>query len=158
MESLWAIDRGDGRAELANSPFFVRGVAIGDIVETSADDDGVRWAVRVVRPSNNCTIRLIVFRDKASAAARQSVVNAFLELGAGGEGIERFGMVSLDNPLDLAGGARPPSRRAPEPAKTCWRTTATTATFPEAVRENEEVVSVNTVSTWVLPSGVTVGR
>ena len=45
----------------------------------------------------------------------------------------------------------------PEPRKTCWRTTATTATFPEAVRENEEVVPVN-VSTWVLPSGVTVGR
>ena len=42
-------------------------------------------------------------------------------------------------------------------AKTCWRTTATTATFSEAVRENEEVVPVN-VSTWVLPSGVTVGR
>jgi urease subunit gamma len=29
--------------------------------------------------------------------------------------------------------------------------------FPEAVREIEEVVPVN-VSTWVLPSGVTVGR
>jgi hypothetical protein len=43
-------------------------------------------------------------------------------------------------------------------AKTCWRTTATTARFPEAVRENEEVVPVNAVSTWVLPSGVTVGR
>ena len=36
-------------------------------------------------------------------------------------------------------------------------TTATAASFPEAVRENEEVVPVN-VSTWVLPSGVTVGR
>lgn len=42
-------------------------------------------------------------------------------------------------------------------AKTRWRTTATTATVPEAVRENEEVVPVN-VSTWVLSSGVTVGR
>jgi hypothetical protein len=41
--------------------------------------------------------------------------------------------------------------------KTRWRTTATTATFPAAVRETEEVVPVN-VSTWVLPSGVTVGR
>ncbi len=38
-----------------------------------------------------------------------------------------------------------------------WRTTATTASFAEAVRDNEEVVPVN-VSTWVLPSGVTVGR
>lgn len=43
-------------------------------------------------------------------------------------------------------------------AKTRWRTTATAASFPEAVRENEEVVPVNAVSTWVLPSGVTVGR
>lgn len=38
------------------------------------------------------------------------------------------------------------------------RATAATATFPEAVRENEEVVPVNAVSTWVLPSGVMVGR
>jgi urease subunit gamma len=29
--------------------------------------------------------------------------------------------------------------------------------FSETVRQNEEVVPVN-VSTWVLPSGVTVGR
>ncbi|MFE6922023.1 hypothetical protein ACFVAV_13315 [Nocardia sp. NPDC057663] len=43
--------------------------------------------------------------------------------------------------------------------KTCWRTTAAAATFPEAVQETEEVVPVNAVSTWVLPSdGVTVGR
>lgn len=42
-------------------------------------------------------------------------------------------------------------------AKTCWRTTAATASFREAVREIEEVVPVN-VSTWVLPSGVMVGR
>lgn len=41
--------------------------------------------------------------------------------------------------------------------KNRWQTTATTATFSEAVRENQEVVSVN-VSTWVLSSGVTVGR
>lgn len=43
-------------------------------------------------------------------------------------------------------------------AETRWQAAATTANFPEAVRENEEVVPVNAVSTWVLPSGVTVGR
>jgi hypothetical protein len=42
--------------------------------------------------------------------------------------------------------------------ETRWRTTATTATLLAAVREIEEVVPVNAVSTWVLPSGVTVGR
>jgi hypothetical protein len=41
--------------------------------------------------------------------------------------------------------------------KTCWSNTATTATVPETVRENKEVVPVN-VSTWVLPSGIMVGR
>ena len=38
-----------------------------------------------------------------------------------------------------------------------WRTTATTVNLPKAVEESEEVVPVN-VSTWVLPSGVMVGR
>lgn len=38
-----------------------------------------------------------------------------------------------------------------------WRAAAAAATFAEAVRESEEVVPVN-VSTWVLSSGVTVGR
>lgn len=98
VESLWGIDRGAGMTELANTPFFVRGVAIGDVVETSADREGTRWAGKVVQPSQNCTIRLIVLRDGGSAAARQSVINAFHELGAGGEGIERFRMVSLDIP------------------------------------------------------------
>ncbi|MFD7320657.1 DUF4265 domain-containing protein [Streptomyces sp. NPDC059875] len=98
VESLWAIDRGDGTVELANTPFFVRGVAIGDIVETSTDDEGARWAGSVLRASANCTIRLIVLRDGGSAAARQSAINVFHELGAGGEGIEQFRMVSLDIP------------------------------------------------------------
>ena len=46
---------------------------------------------------------------------------------------------------------------ATEPPQNRWRTTTTTATLPEAVRENEEVVPVN-ISRWVLPSGATVGR
>ncbi|MGI5138394.1 MULTISPECIES: DUF4265 domain-containing protein [unclassified Streptomyces] len=103
-ESLWAIDQGDGTVQLDNIPWFVRGIACGDIVATEPDEDGVRWAGEVVRRSENCTIRLIVFRDGGSGAARQSVINAFQELGVEGEGIERFGMVALDVPptADLA--------------------------------------------------------
>ncbi len=68
------------------------------------DEEGVLWAGDVVRPSENCTIRLIVFREAGSGAARQSVLNAFHGLGVYGEGIERFGMVALDVPptADLA--------------------------------------------------------
>jgi hypothetical protein len=86
-----------------------------------------------------------------------------------------FDQPSLTDSLDPAmacarssrDAAAPPGRRSPASgsaasghgasAKTCWRITATTANLPEAVRENEEVVPVN-VSTWVLLSGVTVGR
>ncbi|WP_393954586.1 DUF4265 domain-containing protein [Streptomyces murinus] len=52
----------------------------------------------------NCTIRLIVRRCGGSGAVRQSVINAFHELGVCGEGIERFGMVAWDVPptADLA--------------------------------------------------------
>lgn len=39
-----------------------------------------------------------------------------------------------------------------------WRAGVPAASFAEAVRESEEVVPVNAVTTWVLPSGVAVGR
>ncbi|WP_326726103.1 DUF4265 domain-containing protein [Streptomyces sp. NBC_00243] len=62
------------------------------------------WADEVVRRSENCTIRLIVSRDGGSRAARQSVIDAFHELGVDGEGMKRFRMVALNVPptADLA--------------------------------------------------------
>lgn len=83
---------------------FVRGIACGDVVATEPDEEGVGWAGEVVRRSENCAIRLIVLRDGGSGAARQSVINAFKELGVDGEGIEPFRMVALDVPptADLA--------------------------------------------------------
>ncbi|MEU6174818.1 DUF4265 domain-containing protein [Streptantibioticus parmotrematis] len=104
VESLWAVDQGDGTARLDNIPWFVRGVACGDIVATEPDGDGTRWAGEVVRRSENCTIRLIVLRDGGSRPTRQTVINAFQHLGVDGEGVEQFGMVALDVPptADLA--------------------------------------------------------
>ncbi|MYT48122.1 hypothetical protein GTY89_38775 [Streptomyces sp. SID5471] len=50
------------------------------------------------------------------------------------------------------------SATGPSPTKTRWADHGAPASLPAAVRKNEEVVPVNAVSTWVLPSGVTVGR
>ncbi|MEU6323072.1 DUF4265 domain-containing protein [Streptomyces sp. NPDC047009] len=80
--------------QLDKIPWFVRGIACGDIVATEPDEEGVRWAGGVARRSENCTIRPIVFRDGGSGAARQSVINAFQVLGVDGEGRERFGTTS----------------------------------------------------------------
>jgi ABC-type glycerol-3-phosphate transport system substrate-binding protein len=60
-------------------------------------------------------------------------------------------------PRNAADGTTAPSG-GPRCRETCWRTTATTASFPDAVPENEEVVPVNALSTWALPSGAMVGR
>ncbi|MDQ0798247.1 DUF4265 domain-containing protein [Streptomyces sp. B1I3] len=98
VESLWAVDLGDGTVQLDNTPWFVRGVASGDIIKVELDGDGVFWAGETVRPSQNCTIRLIVLKDDGSAAARQSVLEIFHSLGTTGEGIERYRMVALDVP------------------------------------------------------------
>ncbi|WP_030758793.1 MULTISPECIES: DUF4265 domain-containing protein [unclassified Streptomyces] len=98
VESLWAVDLGDGTVRLDNTPWFVRGVASDDIVRVEVDDEGVRWAGEMVRASENCTIRLIVLKDGGSVDARQSVLEAFHRLGTTGEGIERFRMVALDVP------------------------------------------------------------
>ncbi|MFJ7157167.1 DUF4265 domain-containing protein [Streptomyces sp. NPDC101118] len=96
VESLWAVDLGDGTARLDNTPWFARGIADGDIVRVQPDDDGVLWAGDTVQPSQNCTIRLIVLKDGGSAGARQSALDAFHRLGATGEGIDQFRMVALD--------------------------------------------------------------
>ncbi|OIJ63182.1 DUF4265 domain-containing protein [Streptomyces mangrovisoli] len=98
VESLWAVDLGDGTVRLDNTPWFVRAVASGDIIRVEIDEDGVRWAAETVRASQNCTIRLIVLKDGGSAAARQSVLDVFHRLGTTGEGIEQFRMVALDVP------------------------------------------------------------
>lgn len=98
VESLWAIDLGDGTVRLDNTPWFVRGVASGDILAVEPDDEGALWAGETVQPSQNCTIRLIVLKDNGSAAARESVLKAFHRLGTTGEGIEHYRMVALDVP------------------------------------------------------------
>ena len=98
VESLWAVDLGDGTVRLDNTPWFVRGVASDDVVRVEVDEDGLRWAGETVRASENCTIRLIVMKDGGSTAARQSVLEVFHRLGTTGEGIEQYRMVALDVP------------------------------------------------------------
>ncbi|MEO3767752.1 DUF4265 domain-containing protein [Streptomyces sp. B5E4] len=100
VESMWAVDLGDGTVRLDNTPWFARGVASDDIIRVEVDAEGVRWAGETVRASENCTIRLIVLKDGGSGAARQKVLETFHRLGTTGEGLEQFRMVALDVPPD----------------------------------------------------------
>jgi hypothetical protein len=100
VESLWAVDLGDGTARLDNTPWFVCGVASDDIIRVGVDD-GVRSAGETVRASRNCPIRLIVLEDDGSTAARQTVLKtSTVSRRQPGEGIDRYRMVALDAPPD----------------------------------------------------------
>jgi hypothetical protein len=44
-EGLWAVPVSADTARVANVPFLQDGVAQGDIVRFTTDDNGVRWAV-----------------------------------------------------------------------------------------------------------------
>jgi hypothetical protein len=57
-EGLWATPLGGGAYRVANLPWFVPDVALGDVVRAEADRDGVLWAVERTEKSENCTIRV----------------------------------------------------------------------------------------------------
>lgn len=99
-EGLWATPVDEDLVRLDNNPWFARNVACGDIYRVRRDADGVLWAVECVEWSGNCTIRVIPFSAGPLAGNRQAVIDAFTPLGVDGEGIEQFGMVSLNVPPD----------------------------------------------------------
>jgi hypothetical protein len=101
-EGLWALPVGDDLFELDNNPWFAMNVAAGDVFRARPDGDGVLWAVERVRSSGNNTIRVIPSGSGPMAGDRQAVLDAFAPFGVDGEGIEQFGMVSLNVPTDLA--------------------------------------------------------
>ncbi|MEU6414250.1 DUF4265 domain-containing protein [Microbispora sp. NPDC046933] len=101
-ERMWAVPVAPGRVMLDNIPFFVRGVALGDVVRIETDDEGVVRAAEAVEFSGNCTIRVVPFTREP--AGRQAVLDAFASWGVEGEGAEQFGLVALNVPptADLA--------------------------------------------------------
>ncbi|MEV0582730.1 DUF4265 domain-containing protein [Nonomuraea sp. NPDC050310] len=107
-ERLWAIPVAPGRVRLDNIPFFVRGVACGDVVRTELDAEGTIWAKEVVEFSDNCTIRVVPGRNGDLEGDLNTVLNLFAPLGVEGEGLAQFGLVALNIPpaADLAGAKR----------------------------------------------------
>lgn len=53
-ESLWGIKLKNGFYQIDNIPFYVYGIALGDIVEV----DGAGYFSRLITPSGLCTLRV----------------------------------------------------------------------------------------------------
>jgi hypothetical protein len=77
-EQLWARQVCDQRFEICCIPFFLYDIALGDVVETNADNE----IVRVVEPSGRYVFRLWFdesFHARKEVAERLSELNALLE-------------------------------------------------------------------------------
>lgn len=98
VESLWASAVDDGYA-LDNIPFFVRGVALGDVVSAEAADDGALEFERVVRRGGHSTFR-IWLRDQSAAEMRKTI-DALLALGLGVEK-DFTGLLAVDIPPEVS--------------------------------------------------------
>jgi hypothetical protein len=100
-EGLWAVVLSSDVVRLDNTPWFVRNVACGDLVQVRRGDDGLWWAGERLKRSGNGTIRVVPFRQGALGGSRQRVLDTFAPLGVSGEGIEQYSMVALHVPPDV---------------------------------------------------------
>lgn len=98
-ERMWAVPVGPDLYRLDNAPFFVRGVAAGDVVRAVPPDaDTVPIVVERVEWSGNCTIRIVPFAAGSLAGSLSAVLDAFAPLGVTGEGAGTYPIVALTVP------------------------------------------------------------
>ena len=82
VETLWAVRVGDGRFELRNVPMYAYRVSEGDVVEGVEYAPGMYEFIRVVQPSGNRVIRVILAADaKADTDAGKAVIAGLKALG-----------------------------------------------------------------------------
>lgn len=79
-EQLWARQTGINRFEICCIPFFVRGLALGDEVETGLDGSERYIIQRVIHPSGHTTFR-IWFGNSPYQHVKNEVVRELSDLG-----------------------------------------------------------------------------
>ncbi|MFC6568947.1 DUF4265 domain-containing protein [Actinoplanes utahensis] len=100
VESLRAEPVGDDVVRLSGPPRFAFGVSSGDLIRVERDADGRHWATELVAWSGRCTIRVVPFGSGPLRGSLQRVLDAFELFGVCGEGIQQYGIVTLDVPAD----------------------------------------------------------
>jgi hypothetical protein len=82
VETLWAVRVGDGRFELRNVPMFAYGVSDNDVVEGVEYEPQMYEFIRVVQPSGNRVVRVILAPDAtADTDAGKAVITGLTALG-----------------------------------------------------------------------------
>lgn len=81
-ESLLGFLEGDGSVRLDNTPFFVTGIALGDIVACGGDPSALRFE-RVINPSKNSAISILFIDNSCEEQVYQSLraIGCYCEFG-----------------------------------------------------------------------------
>jgi hypothetical protein len=96
-ERLWAFHLGDDRYRIDNVPWFVRDLAVADVVRAHVpSSDSHPVFDEILERSDHVTIRLICFRSGPLGGDLAQALEPFTALGVYGEGVARYGMVALD--------------------------------------------------------------
>ena len=96
-ERLWAFHLGDDRYRIDNVPWFVRDLAVADVVRAHVPNpDSNPVFDEVLERSDHVTIRLICFRSGPLGGDLARALEPFTALGVYGEGVTQYGMVALD--------------------------------------------------------------
>lgn len=96
VESMWTVPVECGW-RLDNIPFYVRGVALEDIVCAVPGMDGELWYDHVLRPSGHSTVRLLF----ANEADVQEVRDQLRAIGCPSELSDLPRLVAVDIPPDV---------------------------------------------------------
>ena len=95
-EAMWVIRR-DAGYEIDNIPFYVKELALGDVVAARQDDSGLLWFSELVRPSGHSTIQLWFSHEKEVESVRE----ALKQMGCASEVSDLPRLVAVDVPPDV---------------------------------------------------------
>jgi hypothetical protein len=97
IETMWAIKRDDGY-EIDNIPFYVKELALGDVVDARPDASGALWYSELIRPSGHSTIHLWFSREEDVESIRE----VLRQLGCASEVSDLPRLVAVDVPPDVS--------------------------------------------------------
>jgi hypothetical protein len=92
-EGLRAQPTGSGTYRLLETPFFVRNVALDDVVRAAGDGSGTLWAGERVSWSGHQTLRV---NPRSTDPTCAQVLAEFGVLGVRGEELEEYSLIALD--------------------------------------------------------------
>lgn len=95
-ETLWAEELGGSLYRIDNIPFYVTGIAVGDVVEARVIEGNLTF-VGLLQPSGHSTIRIVTYDPDAVSDVREQ----FDRLGCTAELLSNSKLIAVDVPRDI---------------------------------------------------------